>query len=93
MEECGYELGQIVNQWLNPFVKPPNPAKEGIYASTHFSSEMSGLFGRELSPERWIPIKNIDPLYRRWKDLRDLDQQLAVGWLDLHVASKKDIFG
>lgn len=93
LESCGYEVGQIVNQWLNPFVAPPNPAREGVYASTKFSSEMSGLFGLELSRERWVSIDKVDALYRRWKELRDQDQQLAVGWLDLHVARKKDIEG
>lgn len=91
LRACGYEVGQIVNQWLNPFATPPNPAKEGLYVSANFSSEMSGLFGSELPLARWMPIEEIDALYKKWKELRDQDQQLAVGWLDLHVARKQDV--
>lgn len=91
MAACGYEVGQIVNQWMHPFRSPPNPAREGVFAPAQFNGEMSGLFGLELPPEKWLPLGEIDGIYRRWKALRDLDAELAPGWLDLHVARRRDI--
>jgi FkbM family methyltransferase len=88
---CGYEVGQIVNQWMHHFRQPPNPAREGTFVPVRFTGEMSGLFGRELQPEKWMPITECDAIYRRWKDLRDLDQELAPGWVDLHGAYRADL--
>lgn len=90
---CGYEVGQIVNQWMHPFKQSPNPPREGAYVPAQFTGEMSGLFGLELPPGKWLPIGDIDAIYRRWKDLRDLDEELAPGWLDLHVARRADLAG
>jgi FkbM family methyltransferase len=91
MKSCGYEVGQIVNQWTHPFRTPPNPAREGTFVPVQFTGEMSGLFGRELPPEKWIPLEEIGGIYRRWKDLHDFDQELVPGWLDLHVARRADL--
>lgn len=89
--ECGYEVGQIVNQWMHHFRKPPNPPREGSFVPVQFTGEMSGLFGRELQPEKWMPLAGIGDLYRRWKSLRDFDQELAPGWVDLHAACRVDL--
>lgn len=89
MAACGYEVGQIVNQWMHPFKKPPNPAREGKFAAVNFNGEMSGNFGLELPAEKWIPVGEVDAIYRRWKDLRDIDQELAPGWVDLHVTRRE----
>jgi FkbM family methyltransferase len=89
LEACGYELGQIVNQWLNPFKSPPDPPREGLYAAAQFTGEMSGLFGRELDPQKWRPIAEIADIYGRWKALRDLDADLAPGWVDLHACTRE----
>jgi hypothetical protein len=83
---CGYSLGQIVNQWMHAFKQPPKPASEGTFVPVQFTGEMSGLFGRELPAAKWRPMTEIDGIYRRWKDLHDMDDDLAPGWLDLHAA-------
>lgn len=85
LSEAGYDEGQIVNQWMNPFKSPPNPPLEGSFCERHFTGEMSGLFGRELNPRKWLPLADIDRLYRMWKALRDEDQDLAPGWVDVHA--------
>ena len=92
LQECGYELGQIVNQWMHPFTVPPNPPLEGKYVHANFTGETSGLFGRELDRDAWRPIGQIGDIYRRWKELRDIDQKLAPGWLDVHVC-RRDAIG
>jgi len=76
---CGYEVGQIVNQWMHPFKQSPNPPREGTYAPAQFTGEMSGLFGLELPPGKWLPIGDIDAIYRPWKDLRDPNEELPPG--------------
>ncbi len=88
LKEAGYEVGQIVNQWMNPFKVPPQPAREGSYAAASFHGEMSGLFGNELDSSKWLPLDEIDDLYRQWRSLNLKDRDLAPGWLDLHVCRR-----
>jgi len=91
LKACGYEVGQIVNQWMHHFRQPPNPPREGTFVPVQFTGEMSGLFGRELQVEKWMPIEDTGDIYHRWKSLRDLDQELAPGWVDLHAAMRADL--
>lgn len=88
---CGYEVGQIVNQWMHHFRRPPNPPREGVHVPVQFTGEMSGLFGRELEPHKWMTMDQVGDIYRRWKSLRDFDQELAPGWVDLHAARRADL--
>jgi FkbM family methyltransferase len=90
LREAGYDEGQIVNQWMNPFKIAPNPPLEGSFVERHFTGEMSGLFGQELNPQRWLPLADIDRLYGMWKALRDEDQELAPGWVDVHARRAED---
>lgn len=85
LRQCGYEMAQIVNQLFNGRTIPPNPAREGSFADAKFHGHMSGLFGLELPSQKWFPIEQADEIYARWKSLRDFDQDLAPGWVDLHV--------
>ena len=86
LSRAGYASGQIVNQWMHGFKNPPQPPREGSYAEVAFTGEMSGLLGLELPPEKWGPLTAIEDTYSRWKELRAIDQELALGWLDLHAA-------
>jgi FkbM family methyltransferase len=88
---AGYEVGQFVNQWLNPFVTPPNPSREGGHVDIKFHAETSGLFGLELDPKRWRPLEKMLPYYRMWRELKNRESQLGVGWIDLHVAKRIDL--
>lgn len=89
LKACGYDRAQIVNQWMNPYKKPPNPPLEGEFAEAAFTGEMSGLFGRELNPSKWRPIDEVADIYRQWFHLRMLDEELAPGWVDLHVCKSE----
>ena len=85
LRSCGYDSFQIVNQHLNPWIVSPNPAREGIYVETQFTHEMSGPFGRDLPDDAWTDFRTIMKRLLDWYDLRDRDQSLAVGWLDIHA--------
>lgn len=91
LRACGYEVGQIVNQWMHHFRRCPEPPREGSFVGAQFNGEMSGPFGRELSPEKWVSLDRLGDIYHRWKSLRDFDQELAPGWVDLHVARREDL--
>ncbi|TCT11420.1 FkbM family methyltransferase [Tepidamorphus gemmatus] len=91
LRACGYEVGQIVNQWMHHFRRPPNPPREGTFVPVQFTGEMSGLFGLELDPAKWVPLEKLGEVYHKWKSLRDFDQELAPGWVDLHAARRDDL--
>lgn len=85
LSRAGYECGQIVNQWMNPFKAPPNPSREGVYVPVSFHAEMSGLFGKELDASNWLSLAEVDRRYRDWRSLNIRDNNLAPGWLDVHA--------
>jgi FkbM family methyltransferase len=82
---AGYDRVQIVNQAFGGFVKPPDPPREGIYASVRFTGHMSGLFGMELDPDGWVTFSTAAEAYLKFCDLRKQNEKLAHGWLDFHV--------
>ncbi len=82
---CGYNSFQIVNQILNPRTPPPYPAREGEYVNDQFTDEMSGSFGRELPANGWIDFRTTIKRLLDWRELREQDESLAVGWLDVHA--------
>jgi len=82
---CGYDTFQLVNQYMHPFVRCPFPAREGKYVDSSFSHETSGLFGRELRPEKWTTFSQAAEMFLDWYSLRQRDPDLAVGWLDVHA--------
>jgi FkbM family methyltransferase len=84
---CGYDRFQVVNQYMNPWVSCPNPAREGSYVEIRFTHEMSGTFGRELPPERWTELTAAMRNIIDWYDLRNRDNNLAIGWLDIHCTT------
>lgn len=52
LEQLGYDRFKAIQQDGIDKMKPPFPAKEGTYVPFTFSSDSSGLFGREL-PGEW----------------------------------------
>ncbi len=86
---AGYDRFQIVNQWNNPFIKAPTTAKEGVYAPSSFSHETSGLFGLELAEDKWIEVEEALDRFLKWYNLRDKDETLAIGWLDIHATKSE----
>lgn len=87
LSAAGYNLFQIVNQALSGWVRPPNPPREGSYADVKFDGHMSGLFGRELDPNKWIDASEAESRYLAFKALRAKDVTLAHGWLDFHATT------
>lgn len=89
LRACGYKKFQIVNQWMNTFTKAPNPAREGKFVDLAFNHHTSGLFGHELPPDGWIDFTSMIRNFCDWYDLRRRDQNLAVGWLDVHATNEE----
>ena len=83
--KCGFERFQIVNQWMHTFVRPPKPAREGLDVDAVFNGETSGLFGRDLVPDAWLGIEDCRRRFDLWRELHDLDDNLAPGWCDVHA--------
>jgi FkbM family methyltransferase len=94
---CGYDRAQLVNQMLHmadPMTlaaRAPVPPREGNFVDGWFNGHMSGLFGRDLDPARWITVPEA---CERWVDffrLQNRDPCLASGWLDIHVTRHASI--
>lgn len=88
---CGYTEFQIINQYMNPYTKAPKPAREGAYSDVHFSHHMSGLFAKELDPEKWIDFSGVMRRFLDWYSLREREVNLGVGWLDIHATKPNKI--
>ncbi len=88
---CGYNKFQIVNQWMNPFTRAPNPPREGIYADLVLNHHTSGLFGRELPLGAWVDFTKMMTNFLRWYELRNFTENLAIGWLDVHATIDKAV--
>lgn len=84
---CGYDRYQVVNQWMHPFVILPNPALEGNTIDASFNGETSGPFGRDLPQHRWLNIGECRRRFSLWRELHDLDENLAPGWCDIHACN------
>ena len=84
---CGYDRFQIVNQYMNPFTRCPNPSSEGNFVDAKFNREMSGLFGMELPDHKWEDFTTTVRKYIDWRDLLSRDSDLAIGWLDVHCTN------
>ena len=87
LRACGYDRVQVVNQALLPYVEPPRPAREGRYAAVRFNGHMSGLFGRELDPGKWLPFQDAAEVFLDFVRLQRRDPLLGHGWLDFHATT------
>jgi FkbM family methyltransferase len=85
LAQCGYTSFQLVNQYLNPYAKEPDPVREGLRAGGNFTHHMSGLFGKDLPLEKWRDIQHTMKLFMDWYDIYQRDSSLAVGWIDVHA--------
>jgi FkbM family methyltransferase len=84
---AGYDRVQIVNQAFNAYVKPPEPALEGEFAGVQFNGHMSGLFGREQPPDKWLKLSEAARHYLDFVSMKARNETLAIGWLDFHVTT------
>ncbi|MBV9997045.1 MAG: FkbM family methyltransferase [Caulobacteraceae bacterium] len=88
---CGYDRFQLVNQYVNPFTMAPRPAREGRYAEVTFNHHMSGLFGKELQASLWVDFAEVTRQYLDWRSLRERNENLAPGWLDVHACRQESL--
>jgi len=87
----GYDRFQILNQYFNGSVVPPNPAREGVFADMRFNGHMSGLFGKELNPGRWVQLDECLSRFHMFMHLISKDSGLVAGWLDFHAARSESL--
>lgn len=87
LRAAGYDRFQLINQALLPYVPPPEPAREGDYVAMTFNGHMSGVFGRELDPGRWLDFTEAARRYVGFVDMAVRDPLLAHGWLDFHATT------
>lgn len=93
LRAAGYDRFQIVNQSQNWAVKPPNPSREGRFADASFTGHMSGLFGHDLEPGRWLSFAETAARHLDFTRLAERDPQLAIGWLDFHATTEVTLRG
>lgn len=84
---AGYDKFQLINQYHNPATQPPADPREGRYSPVQFTGHMSGLFGRELDPTKWVSYQDMVQLFLTWTDLQRRAPELAPGWCDFHATS------
>jgi FkbM family methyltransferase len=77
----GYDRFQIAPQAAKRWSRPPRPSREGAYVRRRFNGHDSGLFGRELPMDCWMPIADAE---------RELLGMIHGGrsgeWYDVHAA-------
>jgi FkbM family methyltransferase len=86
---AGYTKFQFVNQLNNPkrTIQSNTTQKEGFEIEYQFSKFSSGLFGKDLPQDNWLSFDDALTSYIKYKELKYIDnQELAVGWLDLHAS-------
>lgn len=91
LRACGYDRMHIVNQAHNHATKCPTPPREGVYVDQTFNEFMSGLFGRDLQPDRWTTFAVGMERYFQFRSLRAVDDMLARGWLDIHFTTQASL--
>lgn len=85
LRAAGYNRFQIVNQWMHPFTRAPNPSREGQSVEVSFNHHMSGLFGLDLPAAKWVNFEQMANIFRCWYECHKFDNMIGVGWLDVHA--------
>jgi FkbM family methyltransferase len=85
---CEYDAVQIVNQALNWRVRPPVPSREGHEVTVTFNGHMSGLFGHDLAPNKWLSFDVAADQFLSFTRLATVNGALGWGWLDFHVTTR-----
>lgn len=90
---AGYDCFQIVNQARHHEIVSPNPAREGNYFETEFTGHMSGLFGLDLPPDRWISYEEVSEQFALYRDLFKRRFPFSNAWFDIHATKKETLAG
>jgi len=86
---AGYDRFQIVNQARHGQVVAPNPSREGKYVNAAFTGHMSGLFGLELPPEKWVSYDEANEWLTMFRMMAKRDFPLLNSWIDVHATTKE----
>lgn len=85
---AGYKKFQLVNQ-LNNINRKKDPTQkifEGKNIDYQFTKYSSGFFGKDLPENKWLSYDEAIDHYLKYKELKIIDnQELSLGWLDLHA--------
>ena len=82
---AGYNRFQLVNQ-------RNNDGRIDNSIGHTFSKYSSGMFGEWLPKDRWMTTDQTWTHYMKYKELKVIDnQELALGWVDLHATFKEVI--
>ncbi len=90
LASLGYSQFQFVNQWLNCFVSPVVPAREGHdYWPGTMDGHYSGLFGKELSESDWVGFEEA----AAWFEANRISTARGImrhSWFDVHATAAKN---
>ncbi len=89
LQLAGYKKFQLVNQLNNINRKRSETQSkfEGKNIDYQFTKFSSGFFGKDLPENKWLSYDNTLDHYLKYRELKIIDnQQLALGWLDLHAS-------
>lgn len=87
----GYKKYQLVNQMNNPYrnIRQTELVSDEEKVPFKFTEYSSGFFGKQLPAEKWLDYEEALSRYVKYRELKLVDnQELALGWLDLHAKLK-----
>lgn len=83
--EHGYRRFNIVPQKAKSSWQLPNPPLEGTYVPIHFTTHMSGPFGREV-PGEWLTLNQVRQAFQEWREaVARGDEGARTEWHDIHA--------
>lgn len=86
LHAAGYRHCQLVNQAIHPARYWRGYLdKEGVSLRYQFEGDCSGPFARDLPENKWIDLGSAIERFERFSALASLDDELGVGWLDVHA--------
>ena len=59
--------------------------------SATFTGHMSGLFGLDLPPEKWLPYEDINEWLTMFWTMLKRDFANLNSWVDLHATTQKQL--
>lgn len=88
---AGYDRFQIVNQARHAHVVAPKPSREGKYVDAKFTGHMSGLFGLDLPPDKWLPYEEANDWLTSFRRMNRSRYADLNSWVDVHATKKETL--
>jgi len=67
----------------------PTPPREGQDVNATFHGHMSGLFGLDLPPEKWVSYDEANEWLTQFRILAKRDFSQLNSWIDVHATTKE----